>query len=619
MFVRSLKRSIALAVVVLGSAACSVANKPAPPPSPADSSIAQLQLKSLLEDHWSKEVPQRLDIYLKYGGRVDRLPELTQSRARRDAVVARALIRRIDQTWFDALPQADYVSLLAMRWEQMMRAEAAGFWLVDFSSVTPYASPLRTVAALFARHPMEDTADTERYLYLIESYPMMVDSIRAGLAQREARGNRLPKDAIDAIVPWLRGYAQPIAQSPFMVAASRLTAIDTARRHVFHAELSDAIVMRLNPAIERLAGYLEGSYRAQAPEQIGLWQHVGGKEYYRYLVRKHTSLDVTPDEVHAIGVAEVARIEGEMARIRAQLGFRGTQADFHATLRTDPKFFAATPEEVSERLMKHYRRAAEKIPQLFSVVPTAPVNIRRLDPRLEGSMTYGYYQAPTVTDSSGYYFFNGSRLGDRSLVTAAALVFHETVPGHHFQMSLQASNQTLPAFRREGQHTAFTEGWGEYAAVIAGELGLYVDPYDAYGRLLQEAMLATRLVVDTGLNYFGWTRAKASAYMREHTLESDAQIASETLRYATDLPGQALAYKMGARELLALRSWARRELGDRFDQRAWHDEVMSLGSLPLPVLGTQLEWWIFEQKRGATGAAVKPAVRPELKPDATPR
>jgi len=204
-------------------------------------------------------------------------------------------------------------------------------------------------------------------------------------------------------------------------------------------------------------------------------------------------------------------------------------------------------------------------------------------------MTYGYYQVPTSTDPKGVYLFNGSMLEQRTLLNAAALSYHELVPGHHFQINLSRENRALSAFRRNALYTAFTEGWGEYASDVAGEVGMYSDPYDRAGRLAMDLFLSTRLVVDTGMNALDWSRERAMEFMRAHTLESEAQIATETLRYSTDIPAQALAYKMGSRGIHELRDATRKRLGDRFDIRRFHDAVLAQGAMPLSVLERHLE------------------------------
>jgi uncharacterized protein (DUF885 family) len=253
-------------------------------------------------------------------------------------------------------------------------------------------------------------------------------------------------------------------------------------------------------------------------------------------------------------------------------------------LKRDGRFFATTPEQIGERLMSHARRIEPLLPAYFGRLPRSKADVRRLDPRLESVMTFGYYQVPTAADSMGHYFYNGSRLPERNLLFAAALVFHELDPGHHFQFALQAENASLPAFRREAAYTAFIEGWGEYASALAGEMGMYNDAYDLYGRLMMDMFLSCRLVVDTGMNYFGWSRERAKEYMRERLLDSETQLDTETLRYSVDLPGQALAYKMGSRKLVELRDRARATLGTRFDYRTFHDAILRPGAMPLSIV-----------------------------------
>jgi uncharacterized protein (DUF885 family) len=347
--------------------------------------------------------------------------------------------------------------------------------------------------------------------------------------------------------------------------------------------------------VERLVTLLTGAYADAARDQVGLMHYPGGRAYYDWLVRYHTTLPVTAEQVHRIGVAEVARIEREMAAIRAAVGFTGSRSAFHAQLAKDPRFIAKTPEEFGERLMSYATRLWPLIPRAFGTLPRARGDVRRLPPELEPAMTFGYYQVPTARDSVGHYFYNGTQLEQRSLLTAAPLIAHELWPGHHFQVNLTRENSALPPYRRDRYYTAFGEGWGDYASIVAGDLGLYEDPYDRYGRLAMDMFISCRLVVDTGMNGLGWSRERAMAYMRAHVLESETQIRSESLRYSTDLPGQALAYKMGSREFVQLRAGAERALGSRCRAPAYHDMLIGSGSLPMMVVRARVAAWVQGQ------------------------
>ena len=382
----------------------------------------------------------------------------------------------------------------------------------------------------------------------------------------------------------------------------------------------------MNPPLRTLADWLDGEYRGAAPDAVGLGQYPGGPEAYAWLVRWHTTLDVDPQAVHGIGQARVTAIESEMASLRERIGFAGTPAEFRQKLKTDPRLFPKTPEEIGERLMAHIRRIEPRVDAFFLRRPKAPYGVRRLAPELEPGQTFGFYNPPTAGDASGTYYFNGSQLADRSLLNAAGLIYHELVPGHHFQISLAYENDGLPAFRRETFDTAYTEGWGEYASELAGEMGMYSDPYDQYGRLAMEMFVTTRLVVDTGMNALGWSRDRAMAFMREHLMETDTQIQTESLRYSCDIPGQALAYKMGALRIRELRERARAALGVKLRHsplprrrpgqrlsphgraRAAHRRVRGAGEEAVPVSSSALGP-VYLLCQSFEGAAVARTVR----------
>jgi uncharacterized protein (DUF885 family) len=368
-----------------------------------------------------------------------------------------------------------------------------------------------------------------------------------------------------------RAYAAAGSANPFAVPPQRLEQLDADTRAAFAEAAAREVTQAIAPAAARLVALLEGPYALAAPDAVGVATYPGGRAYYDWLVQWHTTLPVTPAEVHRIGLAEVARIEREMAAIRAELGFTGTREAFHAQLAKDPRFFAKVPEEFGQRLMTYAERLRPLLPRAFGRFPAADGDVRRLAPELEPAMTFGFYQPPTAADPMGHYFFNGTKLEERSLLTAAPLIAHELWPGHHFQVALARENPALPPYRRSRFYTAFGEGWGDYASIVAGDLGLYPDPYERYGRLAMDMFISCRLVVDTGMNGLGWSLERGRQYMRAHVLESEAQILTESLRYSTDLPGQALAYKMGSREFVRLRAQAERAMGARFALPAFHD------------------------------------------------
>jgi uncharacterized protein (DUF885 family) len=555
----------------------------------ADSTPAARALARLLDDAQRDKVEASIDARQRYGLPVEHLPDLSVRSTELEAAQARALKARLQQIDARKLTLEEQLSASALRWELEATIEGAPYFWHRFSDVTPYSTPLQSVQRVLGAYRFANTADATHYLALVGELPAWLDSIRAGLAERQRRGIRLPNDELPLVRAVFSSYNVTAQQSPFWVGEERLQSLPPATRTQFGADLQRLMNGAVQSAFGRMLEYVNGDYARGAPDRVGQWQYPKGKEFYRYLVRLHTTLEVTPEQVHQIGLKEVARIDSEMAAIRKSLGFTGSKAEFDATLKKDPRFFAKSPEEFGAKLMSYDARIRPRVSEFFGRIPRAQGDVRRLDPRFEAAMTYGYYQIPTATDSMGHYYYNGSKLEERSLLMAAPLVYHELIPGHHFQFNLTAENPSLPRYRRDLTFTAYTEGWGEYASRFAGEIGMYADGYERYGRLGMEMFLACRLVVDTGMNYFGWTRQRAIEFMREHSLESSTQIGTETLRYSVDLPGQALAYKMGALEIARLRDELRRKDGSRFDLKAFHTAVLESGALPLTVLKLKLQ------------------------------
>jgi uncharacterized protein (DUF885 family) len=569
-------------------AVLAVLEPPARPP--ADS------LDRILADCWQYQLDHQPLVRLQKGLPVEDLPEISAENDRKENAFYRGLLERLARIDPSSLEHEDWLDHAVLQWQLEKTVEAADHLAVT-GLITPYTFPLPSVHEIFTRHSFSSREDLDRYLRLLRQYPRYVGQIQARAEWQRTKGFLIPRETVGQMVPLIRAFAQPSERSLFTVAPARLERISPEQAEAFRTQVARIVQAEVNPALEKLASLLEGDYRKAAPERVGLGQYPGGPEAYRFFVRQHTGLDVTPEEVHRRGVEEVARIEARMTEIRRQLGFEGTQRQFNDRLRTDPRFLAKTPEEAGERLMGPVRRIEPLVGRYFLRTPKAPYGVKRLDPELEGTWTFGLYQQPSPADPSGWYLFNGSRLDQRPLVGAAALIYHELLPGHHFQIALQVENDSLPELRKVLFHTAFVEGWAEYASELGIEMGLYDDPYALYGRLAMDMFLSNRLVVDTGMNALGWPRSKAIAYMQDRLLESDIQIDSETLRYSTSIPGQALAYKMGSAKIWELRHRAERELGTGFDLRRFHDAVLGSGSLPLSVLERHVEWWIGQQKR----------------------
>jgi uncharacterized protein (DUF885 family) len=469
------------------------------------------------------------------------------------------------------------------------------------------------VNAALANYKFSSDADTRQYWGLAHQYARLVRQIEAKLRGQAGRKILLPKDELTLVISFWKSLAQPGGNSTLAVASERLRAVSPETAKTFESDLNAAVRDVVNPAINSLAAYLERDYRKQVDEAAptiiirsaripahsvpaaGVSRLPQGREYYKWLVRMHTTVDMPVEQIHELGLKEVARISAEMAEIQKQVGFNGTPREFRESFKTNPKTTAKSAEEIASRLDSYLRRIEPLMPKDFQRMPKAPYGVKRLQPELEGAQTFGYYQQPTPEDPTGYYRFNGSNPEEKSLVGAADLIYHEILPGHHYQGSLVLESD-LPAFRKQFGPNGYGEGWGEYSSRLAGEMGLYQDPYERYGHLLGQMMLASRLVVDTGMNALGWPREKAAAFMKEYTALSDREIFTETLRYSVDIPGQALAYHLGMLEFVRLREKAKQALGDKFDIREFHDVVLSPGSIPMTVLEKHVDWWIEQKK-----------------------
>jgi uncharacterized protein (DUF885 family) len=551
------------------------------------------ELKAIQDDYWKHQLEENLYLRLKFGLPVEKLPNVSYEGAKKKTAFSQSILNRLKKIDATDLNEQEQISYNILQWENSAVVEGHKyFWLT--TPVTPYASPITTINRVFREFQFKNGKDATRYLNLLKQYTHIVQTFRGHVEEQFNRGVVLPKEEIELVVPFLKSNAADPASSTLSVSEERLKSIPDTRK--FRANVEEILKSGLIPAFTHLATYIEGDYSTKARTNVGLAELPNGKEYYRYLVRFHTTMSVSPEDIHAIGLKQMEQLNAEMEKVRNSLEFKGTKAEFHNYLKTDPKFLPKTPDDVSAKFMEFIARIEPKISSYFINVPKAPYGVRRLDPALEGSMTFGYYQTPIPSDLKGYYLFNGSNLNQRSLLGAGSLIYHELIPGHHFQICLQGENSSLHEFRRESFPTAYVEGWAEYTSTLAGEMGMYRDDYEKYGRLAMKAFLTNRLVVDTGMNLLGWSRSKAVEYMKENLLNSDSEIHTETLRYSSDIPGQALAYMMGANKIMELREKSRSELKDRFDIRQFHQTVLGSGAMPMTVLEKHIEHYIQTAK-----------------------
>jgi uncharacterized protein (DUF885 family) len=587
---RSLVCALSAAIFVAGPASSPAA------PAPA------VALDAIAAQYWQRE--QQNDAYLRVelGLPVETIRAITYENAADDAAFGAnvlASLKAIDASALDHDRWLTYRTLQFLATNDV--AEKTYFWLRQ--QATPYAGGLQIsqLTAFVAATPIASEADAQRYLSLLHQYAAFVASIDTLLHGQHDRGIILPNVETDASLAVFQAYNAPAASSPFVVTDARLAALSAAQRATVQSDAAKVIATEIVPAYDAIVAYLKGPYRVGAPSGVGLAQYPGGREYYQYLIYQSTTLSTTPQALHASGLHEVGRLNAQIDVIRKQLAFKGNLVAFKHFLATDKQFFPATTLAFGDRLELYVHRSAAAAPAFFSQMPKAPYGVEPLPKALAGAQTFGYYDQPTATKRYGHYLYNAWHPERTSMLGAGALICHELLPGHHFQIALQQENSALPGVRHyDFSETGYVEGWGEYASQLCWQMNVYRTPYDKLGRMMQDLMVSTRLVVDTGMNVLGWSRERAMQYMRENLTLNERQIETESLRYSTDIPGQALAYKTGELTMLAIREHAQAELGSAFDIRKFHAWMIGSGSMTLDTLRAHVDYEIARQKASST-------------------
>ncbi len=462
---------------------------------------------------------------------------------------------------------------------------------------TTYSGWHQSFAGMASGLPFQTVSDFESYLARLRQYPQRNAQALAISDQAIAGGYTLPCVVLDGFENSISGViAEDPADSRFYepFTRPRPAAVSEADFNRLAGEARTIITDVLNPEYQRHHDWFVESYLPACRQEVGISSQEGGAEYYAFRIRQMTTTDLTAEQIHQIGLDEVARIRAEMETVAAEAGFDSREA-FIEHLRTDPQYYAETPEELMAAVALQTKEIDGLMPTMFATLPRLPYGIRAIpDEIAEGTTTAYYSGGSPETGIAGTYYVNTSLLDQRPLWEIPALSAHEGVPGHHNQIALQQELDMHPLRRNIAFFTAFVEGWGLYSERIGIEMGIYDTPAENMGRLSYEMWRANRLVVDTGIHAMGWSKERAVQFMLDNTALTAANIDAEVNRYIS-WPGQALAYKLGELKIRELRARAETALGDRFDVRLFHDAVLAQGAVPLDVLEQQIDRWIAEQ------------------------
>jgi len=446
--------------------------------------------------------------------------------------------------------------------------------------------------------PFKTIQDYENNLKRHKEFIVLMDASIGRFRQGMASGVFETKMTISNVIDQLNTQlAQKTEESPYYGPVLKFPAdfSDTDKARLT-AEYRDIIVNGLYPANARLRDFLRDSYFPLAREQAGLSAMKGGEGLYQYLIEQTTTLPLKADDIHNLGLSEVARIKSGMETIKNEVGFKGTLAEFFEHLRSDPKFKMASRDALTQGYYDIGKKVDATISTQFKYLPKAPLEIKPYEEFREKYEAGGSYQQGTPDGSRpGTFYFNAYDLPSRTIPGMTTLYLHEGAPGHHFQISIAQENEKLPAFMRFGGNTAYVEGWALYSETLGYEMGLFKDPYQRFGTLSDEMLRAMRLVVDTGIHSKGWTREQAIDYMLANSDMGRTDATAEVERYIA-IPSQALAYKIGALTILRLKDKAKKELGTKFDVREFHNQVLNTGALPLTVLEKKIDAWIAASK-----------------------
>ncbi|MEO7713397.1 MAG: DUF885 family protein [Gemmatimonadaceae bacterium] len=560
-------------------------------------SVRVAALNALLREHWQYTLRTSPEFASILGDKRynDRLSDFSQAAIDRDLVQQRDFLDRFQKIETIGFAAQDRLNrdLMVRNLRELLEGATFKEWQMP---VTQFVGVHIDLPQLVTGLSFATTKDYEDYIARLRRVPRLFNQVTAQMRAGMAAGVMPPKILLTQVATQAGTIADQSADStPFAVPASRfpsrMRAADQARlRNALLAAIRDSVL----PAYSAFTTFVRDEYAPKGRDDIGLSALPNGAERYAFAVRRMTTTSMTSDSIHALGLREVARIEREQLAIATRLGFADLRS-FRDSIQKMPALHPRSREQILDEYRAYTAQMWAKLPTLFGRLPKAKLEIMPIEPFREKEASTGYNQGTPDGSRPGHVFVNTFDYANQLTINNESTAYHEGVPGHHMQVSIAQELRSLPPFRQQAGYTAYVEGWALYSERLGKELGFYQDPFNDYGRLDDEMLRAIRLVVDTGIHGKRWTREQVVNFFRAHSSSADAGIQSETDRYIA-LPGQALGYKIGQLTILRLREQARVELDDRFDIRAFHDQVLGAGALPMDVFEARMQSWIRQVK-----------------------
>ena len=607
-----MKNFIAAILIVFTMAACDrsgteapkTSNQPAATAPSADAKAeAAKSLHAVFDDFWEKTM-QLNPVYATYVGDNRFNDQFTNDIGpewrKESEQLTRDSLARLQKIDADLLEGQDRLSYDVFTFDREIEIEGLRFHdeLLPISQFFSTPNFFATMGSGQSVHPFKTVKDYDDWLKRIDGFVVWMDQSIANMREGVEKGIVQPRILMEKALPQLSAHVLdkpeetvfwgPVKSFPDSFTDEEKTRLTAAWR--------EAITGKVVPAYKRVHDFIEKEYLPKTRDTVGINGLPDGAAWYAWLIHTITTTERDPQEIHDTGLAEVARIHGEIQKVMQEVGFKGDLKAFFKHMSEDPKFYASSREQLLDVYRDLKPKLAGLAPKLFATIPKADFEVRQVEEFREKSASGGSYLGASPDGSRpGVFYVNTYDLKSRPLWSAESLFLHEAIPGHHFQGALTLELTNLPKFRQFGGYTAYAEGWGLYAESLGRELGVYTDPYQYFGTLNEELWRAIRLVVDTGLHHLGWTRQQVLDYMYANSAVGESEAVSEAERYMA-IPGQALAYKIGQMKIRELRNRAEQALGDRFDVREFHDQVLLDGELPLDALEKKIDRWITEQK-----------------------